>query len=115
MTDGPAAELQHDVLAEMIEHHGTGPDLADRIGDALAGDVGGGAVHRLEHGGELAGGVDVPAGGQSDAAADRGGEVGEDVAEQVVGDDHVEAARVVDQVDGGGIDVGVVHTVDIAY
>ena len=50
-------------------------------------------------------GVDVAAGGQPDAAADRGGQVGDDVAEQVVGDDHVEAARVGDHVDGGGVDV----------
>ena len=37
--------------------------------------------------------VDVAARGQPDAAGDGGGEVGEDVAEQVVGDDHVEARR----------------------
>ena len=50
-------------------------------------------------------GVDVAAGGQPDAAAHRGGEVGDDVAEQVVGDDHVEPAGVGDQVDGRGVDV----------
>ena len=33
------------------------------------------------------------------------GEVGDDVAEQVVGDDHVETARVGHHVDGGGVDV----------
>src|SRR6476661_8822824 len=31
--------------------------------------------------------------------------VGEDVAEQVVGDDHVVAARILDEVDAGGVDV----------
>src|SRR5690606_2250940 len=45
------------------------------------------------------------AGGQADTAAHRGGEVGDDIAEQVVGDDHVEAGRVVDHMDGGGVDV----------
>ena len=35
------------------------PDLADRVGDALAGDVGRRAVHRLEQRRELALGIDV--------------------------------------------------------
>ena len=37
--------------------------------------------------------------------AHRGGQIGDDVAEQVVGDDHVEAARIGDDVDGGRVDV----------
>ena len=49
--------------------------------------------------------VDVAAGGQADSPGDRGGEVGEDVAKQVVGHDDVEAARVGDQEDRCGIDV----------
>ena len=53
-------------------------------------------------------GVDVAAGGQADAAGDGGGEVGEDVAEQVVGDDDVEACRIRHQEDRGGVDVLVV-------
>src|SRR5690606_6287716 len=63
------------------------------------------AVHGLEHARVGAGGVDIAAGRQADTTADGGGQVGDDVAEQVVGDDHVEAARVVDHVDGGGVDV----------
>ncbi len=35
-------------VAQMLEHERPGPDLADRIGDALAGDVGRRAVDRLE-------------------------------------------------------------------
>ncbi len=38
---------------------------------------------------------------------DRTGDVGDDVAEQVVGDDHVEARRIGHHVDGGGVDVAV--------
>ena len=37
----------------MIEHHRARPDLADRIGDALAGDVGRRAVHGLEQSTEI--------------------------------------------------------------
>src|SRR5918999_1943484 len=44
-------------LAEMIEHHGGRPEGAERIGDALADDVEGGAVDRLEHGGTAGGRV----------------------------------------------------------
>jgi hypothetical protein len=54
-------------------------------------------------------GVEVGAGGGAEAAGDGRAQVGEDVAEQVVGDDHVEAARVGDQVQAGGVGVGVVE------
>jgi hypothetical protein len=47
---------------EMVEHHRRRPDLADRIGDALAGDVRRRAVHRLEQRGELASGLMLPEG-----------------------------------------------------
>ena len=43
--------------------------------------------------------------GSPDAAGDRATEVGEDVAEQVVGDDHVVATRVLHEVDARGVDV----------
>ncbi len=66
-------------------------------------------MHRLEHRRVGTGGVDVSAGRQSNATAYRGGQVGDDVAEQVVGDDHVEAAGIGDQMDGGGVDVLIGH------
>ena len=50
-------------------------------------------------------GVDVAAGREADAAGDGRGDVGDDVAEQVVGDDDVEAPRVGDQEDRGRVDV----------
>jgi hypothetical protein len=50
--------------------------------------------------------VEVAAGGQPDAAGDGRAEVGDDVAEQVVGDDDVEALRVRDEEHRGGVDVG---------
>ena len=53
-------------------------------------------------------GVDVAAGGQTDAAGDGAGQVGQDVAEQVVGDDHVEPGRIGGQQDRRRVDVQVV-------
>src|SRR5699024_9562527 len=84
-------------------------DGRDRIGRALPGDVGGGAVNGFEHGRVSAGGVDVAGRRGPDAPGHRGGQVGDDVTEEVVGDDHVEPGRVGDHVDGRGIDVAVVH------
>src|SRR5438045_2365039 len=52
--------------------------------------------------------VEVRRGGTADAAADGPGEVGEDVAEQVVGDDHVVATGIRQHVDARGVDVVVV-------
>src|SRR3954462_1865592 len=69
-------------LAEMVEHHRARPDLADRVGDAAPRDVRRRAVHRLEHRGVFALGVDV-AGRRDAVRADAGGpEIGQDVAEQ---------------------------------
>ena len=92
-------------MTEVLEHHGARPDLADRVGDPLAGDVGGAAVHRLEHRGEGALGVDVAAGRDGDRAGGGRPEVGEDVAEQVGADDHVEPVRVAHEMGGQDVDV----------
>src|SRR4051812_39917666 len=70
---------------------GEGEERGGGVGLAGARDVGGRAGARLEQGGEGAGGVDVPGGGQADPAGDGGGQVGEDVTEEVVRDDDVEA------------------------
>ena len=61
----------------------------------------------LEHRGELAAGVEVARGGQAYAAGDGSRLVGEDVPEEVVGDDDVEAPRVGHHVDRRGVDVAV--------
>ena len=66
------------------------------------------AVHRLEHARRGAVRVDVGRRGQADAARDRRRQVREDVAEQVVGDDHVEPRRVGDQEDRRRVHVQVV-------
>src|SRR5690606_12236298 len=100
---GGGLDVAEVVQQQRDREHGRGG-----VGLVLAGDVGGGAVHGLEHRGEGAGGVHVPARREADAAADGAGEVGDDVAEEVVGDDDVEAGGVLDQVDHHRVDVGVV-------
>ena len=92
-------------MAEPFEHHGAAPDLADRVGDAFAGNVGRAAVHRLEQARELAVRIDVGAGCDADGAGAGGAEVGQDVAEQVAGNDHIEERRTLHEVRGEDIDV----------
>src|SRR5699024_7604562 len=114
---GPGGEIGGDCLAngpggvgvaEVVQQQRHRQHGGGGVGDVLPGDVGGRAVDRLEHGRVGAGGVDVTAGGQADAAADGGREIRDDVPEQIVGDDHVEAGRVGDQVDHGRVHVRVV-------
>ena len=66
-------------------------------------------MHRFEHRRIGSGGVDIAAGGQTDSATDGGGEVGDDIAEQVVGDDDVEASRIGDHINRGRINVLIGH------
>ncbi len=90
--------------AEVIEHHGCREDGGHGVGDAFTEDVGGGTVDGFEHGGEAAGGVEIGAGGEADGAGNDGGEVAEDIAEQVGCDDDIEGVGAANEVHGGGID-----------
>ena len=67
----------------MFEHHHRRPYLPNRIGDTLAVDIRGGAVHGLEHGGIVALGVEIGGRRDADGARGRRSEVREDVTEQV--------------------------------
>ncbi len=91
--------------AEPVEQHRAGQDHRDRVGGVLAGDVGCGAVRGLRHGVGV-GGVERRRDAQR--PGDLAGEVGEDVAEHVLGDDHVELVGAADEVHGHGVDVEVV-------
>ena len=95
-------------LAQIVQHEGGRADGGGRIGPAGTGDVMRGAVHRLEQGRAGARRVEVGRGGVADPPGHRAGQIGDDVAEQVVGHDDVVAARVLHQVDAGGVDVVVV-------
>src|SRR6185312_2249460 len=77
--------------AQVLAEHGGGQDGRGRVGLALAGDVRRAAVDRLEHARRGPLRVDVAARGEPDPAGHRGPQVGEDVAEEVIGDDDVEA------------------------
>src|SRR5580693_8409083 len=51
-------------------------------------------MYRLEH--RRLPGMNIPAGRHAEAALQSGGEVGDDVAEHIVGHDHIEPARIAD-------------------
>ena len=51
------------------------------------------AVHRLEHRRGTAFGIDVRGGSEPETALNRRAYIGQDVAEKVRGDDHIEALR----------------------
>ena len=85
------------IAAEMIAALGSAFPVPD--------DVGGRAVYRLEERRTRPGRIEVGRGGPSDPAGDRAGEIGEDVAEEVVGDDHVVATGVGDEMDARRVDV----------
>ena len=53
---------------------------------------------------EVRAGVDVGGGGEAESAGELRGEVADDVAEEIVGDDDVELARVADEFHGEGVD-----------
>ncbi len=83
------------VLAEMGQHQPGRQHRARRVRQALAGDVRRRAVHRLEDRRPGAIRVQVAARRVAKPAGQGRAQVGDDVAEQVVGDDHVEPLRVV--------------------
>ena len=102
----PSDAVVQIAVAEVVEHQRAGPDRADRVGDALAGDVGRRAVDRLEHRRVLArSGLMLAPGAMPRLPEIADADVGEDVAEQVRGDDHVERLRVGDHARRQRIDV----------
>ena len=84
------------------EQHRRREDHRERVGDPLAGDVGRRAVDGLED----AGSVCARAGArqQPDRAGEHRRLVAEDVAEHVLGEDHVEVARGGDELHRGVVD-----------
>ena len=93
-------------LRGVTQEHRRRCNRADRIGDVAAGEIGSGSVHRLV---------------QIDLSADRGGRqhakrsgecsrfVGEDVAEQDIGEDHVKSPRVGHEVHRARVDIHVLE------
>ena len=81
------------LVAEPFEHHRATPDLPNRVRDAFARDVWRAAVDGFEQAREFALGVDVGAWRDADGARAGGAQIGEDVTEQIAGDDDVEKRR----------------------
>jgi tryptophan 2,3-dioxygenase len=77
-------------LAQVLQQHHHRPEGAHRVGQALAHDVEGRAVDRLEHRRVAALGVDVAGGRDAQAAGQRRGQVAQDVGVQVGRDDGVQ-------------------------
>ncbi len=90
----------------MVEHHRRGEQQGRGIGETLAGDVRRRAVDCLEDGGVFA---NVGARRHSETAHQSGDFVGQDIAEQVGRDDHVELPRVEHQLHGAGVNDALVH------
>src|SRR6266571_4720635 len=93
----------HFVMTQVLDHHTGAQDGPDRVHEALAGDVRRGPVDGLE---QAPTGLRVDVGGRRDAhtSHELGGEVAEDVAEEVARDNDLELTRVLDELHGGGID-----------
>src|SRR5699024_9319227 len=79
------------------------------IGPRGSGDIRRRAVDGLKHARASAIRIDVSARRESDSARYGGRQVGENIAEEVIGHNDVKASRVGDHVDGGGIDMDIVH------
>jgi hypothetical protein len=85
----------------VVEHQRAGQQQRRGVGDALAGDVGRRAVHRLE---DRRIGADVGARRHAQAAHQAGHQVGQDVAEQVGRHQHVELLGLQHQLHRAGVD-----------
>ena len=94
-------------VERIAQRHAERGDHGDRVGNALAGDVGRRAVHRLVQRLALAGlRIDLAERGRGQHAERAGqhrGDVGEHVAEQIVGDDDVELLRPAHELHAAGI------------
>ena len=89
---------------QVVEHHRAREDGRHRVGHPLPRQVGGGAVAGLENGVVI---TQVGRGSHSHPPHQSRRQVGEDVAQQVLGDDHVEPLGPADQLERGGVDVKV--------
>src|SRR3954451_683569 len=87
LLDGLVDTCRRVGVTDMRQKQGHGCDRGGGVSDTLTRDVWCASVHWLEHRRIRAGRVDIAAGRQPDTPGHRGGQIGDDVAEQVVGDD----------------------------
>src|SRR5580704_16785838 len=93
LIDGRPETICEFWLFDMLKHQSDGQQQRERIGDALAGNIRSRTVHGFEYRGIRA---DIGPGCHAKAAHQSGKLVGQDIAEQVGGDDDVELPRVHD-------------------
>ena len=86
---------------EVVEHHDAGHEDGQGIGDALAGDVGGGAVDGFEDGGVV---THVGAGHDAQPTDEAGAHVADDVAVEIFHEQDVKAGGVLDEFHATGVD-----------
>lgn len=75
-------------LADVVEHHASAVEEAGGVGYAFACDIGSGSVDGFEHCDVFA---DIGGAAESDGACDLGGDIGDDIAVEVEGNDDIEA------------------------
>ena len=91
-------------FSEVLQHHDRGPERADRIGYAATGDIQRGPMDRLEHRRKPALRVQIRSRRNTQAARQRGREVGKDVSMQISRHHDVQRGGSEDHAHGGGID-----------
>src|SRR2546430_7442362 len=99
--DGAVDRVRRPALAHVAEEQDAREDRRERVRQVLPGDVGGGPVHRLEDGGAYA---QVRTRHDAEPAHQTGAQVGDDVAVEVLEEQHVERLRAADELQAGVVD-----------
>jgi hypothetical protein len=97
-------------VPQVIKHHRTRPDLSDRIGNPLAGNVRRRAVYGLEHARVLALRIQIGRWRDTDGPSNCGTEIGEDIAKQIAGNDNIEPIGVQYEMRSQDIDMVLIGT-----
>ena len=96
---------------DMLKHQTDGQQECERVGDALSRDIRRRTVHGFKYGGIRS---DVSSWSHPETTYQSGKLIGQDIAEQVGGNDHVELPRVHDELHRGRIHDAIVH-LDLAF
>src|SRR5690554_263346 len=106
LTDGPFDGVGHGGFAEAVtQHHGYRQNGCQRVGNALSGDIRSAAVAGLVHTLVLL--VERRRGQHADGAGEHRGLVGEDIAEHVIGDYHIDLLGCAHQLHRGVVHIHV--------
>jgi len=95
--------------AQKVQHHGTTPNLTNRIGYCPPCDVGCRTMHRLKQRRKFALGIEVGTGCNGDSASACWPEVTQDVTKQIATHYHVKKVWPLDKVRRENVNVEFVH------